>query len=522
MVRAGQDSRESQPLWTSRPLASEVEALTEARFDTVVVGAGIAGLSVAYELLGRGHSVAVLDKSELGAGETGRSTAHLSDALDDRYVLLERVHGEGGARLAAESHRAGIESIARIVEREGIQCGFDWVDGYLFEAGAHAGLLEREAMACERAGVASELVGMPKNAFGEGNALRFPDQAQLDPAAYLRGLARAVQRRGGHLHFGTHVVGVEETHADATVHLVDGTRITAPQVVVATNTPIHDLFTLHTKMAAYRTYVVGLSASRESLPRALFWDDEDPYHYVRWADDETLIFGGEDHRSGQEAHPEQRWDRLVTWAREHVSSIGPVTARWSGQVFEPMDGLAFIGRNPGIHGRTYVVTGDSGNGMTHGALAGMLISDLILGEPNPWARVYDPARKAKRLTTLKEYLRENAKVAAAYTDWLRPAAKETDDIAPGHGAVVQRGGQKVALYVDEEGGRHACSAVCPHLAGVVRWNAAERSWDCPCHGSRFDPYGHVITGPASRGLTPRDVETGPARRGLTPRDVELR
>jgi glycine/D-amino acid oxidase-like deaminating enzyme/nitrite reductase/ring-hydroxylating ferredoxin subunit len=505
MDHAGQRHGESRPLWTSKPLASEIEPLSEARADTVIIGAGIAGLSVAYELVSRGHSVVVLDKSELCAGETGRSTAHLCDALDDRYVLLERVHGEEGARLAAESHRAGIESIARIVEREAIECDFEWVDGYLFEAGAHEGLLEREAMACERAGVATELVAMPRTAFGEKNALRFPEQAQVDPAAYLGGLARAIQRRGGRLYFGAHVVSVDETRADATVQLADGTRITAPQVVVATNTPMHDVFTLHTKMAAYRSYVVGLSASPDSLPRALFWDDEDPYHYVRWAGD-TLIIGGEDHRSGQEAHPENRWDRLVTWARDHISSIGPATVRWSGQVFEPMDGLAFIGRNPGIYGRTYVVTGDSGNGMTHGALAGLLVADLILGEQNPWARVYDPSRKAKRLTTLKEYFRENAKVAAAYADWLKPAAKETEDIAPGHGAVVQRGGQKVALYVDEEGGRHACSAVCPHLAGVVRWNAAERSWDCPCHGSRFDPFGHVLTGPANRGLTPRDAE----------------
>jgi glycine/D-amino acid oxidase-like deaminating enzyme/nitrite reductase/ring-hydroxylating ferredoxin subunit len=505
MYRPEERNGESQPLWAPASLASESEPLTEARPDTVVIGAGIAGLSVAYELVMRGHAVVVIDKAELGAGETGRSTAHLSDALDDRYLLLEHVHGEEGARLAAESHRAAIESVASIVRRESIECDFERVDGYLFGGGAHAGLLEREAQACDRAGVSCELVRMPSSAFGEGDAIRFLNQAQFDPAAYLRGLARAVRRHGGRLYFGRQVAGVDQTFADATVHLADGSRLTAPQVVVATNAPIHDVFTLHTKQAAYRTYVVGISAARESLPRALFWDDESPYHYVRWAGDGVLLVGGEDHRVGQEARPERRWDELVRWARDNISSIGPVTSRWSGQVLEPVDGLAFIGRNPGVGGRTYVVTGDSGNGITHGALAGRLIADLIGDERNAWASLYDPSRKPKRLASLKEYLRENAKVAVAYSDWLKPGHKESEVIPPGQGAVVQRGGQKVALYVDEEGARHACSAVCPHLAGVVRWNAAERSWDCPCHGSRFDPYGHVLAGPANRGLAPREA-----------------
>jgi Rieske Fe-S protein len=155
-----------------------------------------------------------------------------------------------------------------------------------------------------------------------------------------------------------------------------------------------------------------------------------------------------------------------------------------------------------LHKNSYVVTGDSGNGMTHGALAGMLIADLIHGRKNAWAKLYDPARKPKSLSALREYVKETGNVAKGYAKWLKPAASAGGQIARGSGAVLGRGLSKIAVYVDEEGGRHECSAVCPHLAGVVQWNSAERSWDCPCHGSRFDPYGRVMTGPAQRDLKP--------------------
>jgi Rieske Fe-S protein len=186
--------------------------------------------------------------------------------------------------------------------------------------------------------------------------------------------------------------------------------------------------------------------------------------------------------------------------------VGEVRARWSGQVLEPMDGLAFIGKNPGRYENSFIVTGDSGNGMTHGALAGILITDLICGRENPWARIYEPSRKVHSLEALKEYVRDNAAVAVGYADWLKPAANENTEIPRSQGAVVQRGVHKVAIYVDDAGERHECSAVCPHLAGVVHWNAAERSWDCPCHGSRFDPFGRVMNGPANR-----DLEVLPTR-----------
>ncbi len=473
------------------------------RADIIVVGAGIAGLSVAYELLSVGMSVIVVDKeSAVGLGETGRSTAHLSNALDDRYVLLERVHGSEGAKRAAESHRAGIERIQEIIELEGIECGFERVDGYLFEHGPEASdLIEHELAAALRAGLHVEMLSdFP--ALGSKPVLRFFGQAQLDPLAYVRGLARAVRRLGGHIYTSCHVRGIEREQAGHVVRMEDGLVLSGNDVVVATNSPIHDVFAIHTKQAAYRSYVVAFAAADLAIPRALYWDTADPYHYVRFSGN-TLLVGGADHRVGQARHPEACWDELEAWARKHFHALGEVSARWSGQIMEPNDGLAFIGKNPAFGDRTYIVTGDSGNGMTHAALAGLLLRDLILGAPSPWARLYDPARIPKKLPSIKEYLLENAKVAVAYTDWIKPAHGKHHAIARGHGEVIQRGLHKLAVYVDAEGERHECSAICPHLGGVVRWNAAEHSWDCPCHGSRFDPYGRVLAGPANRGLTLR-------------------
>jgi glycine/D-amino acid oxidase-like deaminating enzyme/nitrite reductase/ring-hydroxylating ferredoxin subunit len=498
---------ESIPCWYVKhpPLPSD-DIPAGDKLDVLVVGAGIAGLSVAYHLLRAGRSVLVVDRAPIGAGETGRSTAHLADALDDRYFLLERAHGQSGARLAAESHRAAIESIFAISAREQIACELERLDGYLFSyADEPPRVIERELAAAQRAGLRVEMVQSAPLAFHTGPALRFADQAQVEPLAYLRGLAKAVRGLGGRICTDWAVQRVEQG-SPAVLHLEGGTRVSARDLVVATNSPIHDLLAIHTKQAAYRSYVLGVGVPPSQLARALFWDTHDPYHYLRWVGEDLLLVGGEDHRVGQEEAPVERWQRLEEWVRSRIPSVGEVRTCWSGQIMEPMDGLAFIGRNPGHHANSYIVTGDSGNGMTHGALAGLLIADLICGRENPWARVYNPSRKVHSLPALREFVVENAKVAVSYTEWLRPAEREDIEIPPGQGVVVQRGAQKLAMFVDDRGERYACSAICPHLGGVVRWNAAERSWDCPCHGSRFDPFGRVMSGPANR-----DLELVPAR-----------
>jgi Rieske Fe-S protein len=241
---------------------------------------------------------------------------------------------------------------------------------------------------------------------------------------------------------------------------------------------------------------------RGSIARALFWDTGDPYHYVRLSGDgDVLIVGGEDHKVGQSHSPEQRWLRLEGWARKRFPLAGQLRASWSGQIQEPADGLAFIGRNPGSDPRVLIVTGDSGNGMTHGVIAGSLLSDLICEVDNPYVKLYDPSRKITPAAA-GEFVRENVNVAVHFAQWLLPAERLERTIDRGHGKVVRRGLRRIAVYVDESGDKHECSATCPHLGCIVSWNRAERSWDCPCHGSRFDPFGKVMTGPSPRDLEP--------------------
>jgi glycine/D-amino acid oxidase-like deaminating enzyme/nitrite reductase/ring-hydroxylating ferredoxin subunit len=490
---AGTDS-----IYPLRPLESH--DWPQGAVDVVVIGAGITGLSTAYHLLQSGRSVLVIDKGDIASGETSRTTAHVSSALDDHYYELERMHGEAGARLAAESHAAAIASIESIAAKEHIACEFTRVDGFLFAAQrSQHDVLQRELAAAKRAGLEVELVHGAPLPFATGEALRFGQQAQFQPLAYVTGLARAILAKGGLIRTGVRVLSVDEG-TPARVHVEGGASVVAGAVVVATNTPIVDTFAMHTKQAAYRSYAVGIPVARGSVQRALYWDTEDPYHYVRLAgDDDLLIVGGEDHKVGQSKTPEQSWARLEQWTRQRFSTAQGARFRWSGQVWEPVDGLAFIGRNPGRADNIFISTGDSGNGITHGAIAGILLSDLIAGRDNPWATLYDPARKPLKAPSAREFVKENLNVALQYGEFMLPGA-QADSIEPGEGAVVRRGVRRVAVYVDEAGARHECSAVCTHLGGPVNWNRAEKSWDCPCHGARFDPYGRVLTGPATRDL----------------------
>jgi len=294
-----------------------------------------------------------------------------------------------------------------------------------------------------------------------------------------------------------------------TVQLENGAKLRSEHVVVATNTPVIDRVVMHTKQAAYRTYAMAFAIERGSLERALFWDTTEPYHYVRLANDgEVLIVGGEDHKVGQSSEPEHAWVRLEAWTRAHFPNAAQLLHRWSGQVLEPVDGLAFIGRNPGSSEHVLIATGDSGNGLTHGALAGSMLSDRILGIDSPYRHLYEPSRKMTQRHAARELLRENFNVAIAYGGHLASAIDtrtEPHALEPGEGMIVHRGLRRVARYRDESGVEHECSAVCTHLGGPLHWNSAEQSWDCPCHGARFDPFGRLLTGPALRDLEPLEV-----------------
>jgi glycine/D-amino acid oxidase-like deaminating enzyme/nitrite reductase/ring-hydroxylating ferredoxin subunit len=460
--------------------------------DIVVVGAGIAGLTAAYQLARTGRSVVILDKGPIAGGMTGRTTAHLSDEIDDRCTELIRLRGAEESRRAVEAHGAAISFIEEVQEREGFECLFARVDGYLFLApGQDPRLLEDELAAATRLGLRAERVAcVPLPARDCGPALRFPRQARFHPLLYANGLAACIRRDGGAF-FTARVTSVTDGER-VVVATETGARVTADAAVVATNSPINDRIVTHTKQAPYRTFAIAARLPDASLPDALYWDMANPYHYVRLHRDWVLV-GGEDHKTGQAEDSDARFGRLEAWARERFP-LGAVEHRWSGQVLEPVDGLGFLGRNPGER-NVYIATGDSGMGMTHGTIAGTLIADLVAGKANPFEGVFSVSRATPK--AIGQYVRENVNVAVQFKDYIAPGERRSAEaLGLGEGAVLRRGLKLVAAYRDEQGRLHERAAVCTHLGCPVHWNALERCWDCPCHGSQFAPDGTVLNGPA--------------------------
>jgi len=499
---------DAHSLWqqSEKPLFTAINQ--NMRMDTCVVGAGIAGLTTAYLLAKAGQKVVVLDRERLGLGETGLTSAHISNALDDRYFNLQKMHGSVGARFAAESHTAAIRLITQIQAEEEIECDYSTADGYLFLDPKHElNFLLRELKATHEVGLAGVklLPRAPVDLFDSGPCLHFPEQAQFHPLKYINGLADAIQRLGGQVLTHSEVIEIKGGK-EAYVKTSQGFKVECDNIVVATNVPINNKVAIHTKNAAYRSYIIGVPVPKDKVQNVLLWDTADPYHYIRFVKDPTtgedvLIAGGEDHRTGQDTDPEIHFENLRRWIETHLDIHARVTTRWSGQIMEPVDGMAYIGHNPSDEDNVYIVTGDSGNGLTHGSLAGILLRDMITGIENPWAKLYDPSRLYAR--SLGAYIREATQSTMPYGDWLSTGdVPSPQQIEAGEGAVIRDGLSKVAVYKDEMNRLHCFSAVCTHLGGIVRWNAAEKTWDCPCHGSRFDRFGQVVNGPAITELTP--------------------
>jgi glycine/D-amino acid oxidase-like deaminating enzyme/nitrite reductase/ring-hydroxylating ferredoxin subunit len=506
MLTLAKDGGVSTSIWIDAdqerydsPPPHEVEAC--------VVGAGIAGLTTALMLAREGVRVAVLDDGPIGGGETGRTSAHLASAVDDRYHALEARFGERGAQLVAESHAAAIDWIEATIREHGIDCDFRRVDGYLFAPPDRPGEraqreLDKELVAARRAGLVVERVDRAPLPFDAGPALRFANQAQFHPLRYLRGLAAAVIEAGGTIHTGVHALAIEPAHP-LVVRISGGRTLLCRAAVDATSSSFTSPHGLPLRQAAYRSYCLAIPVAPGTIPHGLYWDTADPYHYIRVApgdapDRELVIVGGEDHRTGQ-GEPLEAWIALEQWTRRWLRLDGPVVARWSGQIIEPVDGPAHIGRSPELE-HVYVVTGDSGNGLTHGTIAGLLIPELMRGHNPAWADVYAPNRS--HLHALGALVREAAQSTVPYFGWLRAGEVHSlDEIANGQGALLRRGLHLIAAYRDPSGACHLRSATCPHLRGVVHWNPGEQTWDCPCHGSRFDPYGRVVNGPAAVDLT---------------------
>lgn len=475
--------------------------------DVCVIGGGIAGITAAYQLARSKKNVVLLEAKNLGSGETGRTTAHLVTAIDNRFTKMIEMHGEQHVRLSADSELAAIDFVQNVIQKEGIECEFERLDGYLFNPpeGEEQIDLDEELDAALLAGLkgTEKVSRAPFSEFDTGPALRFKDQGQFHPLKYLFGMAQAAVKSGARLFEETRVINVEEHHAHLFVETESGKHVKAKHVIVATNAPVIDNALIYGNQSPHRTFAIAGRIGHDTVARALFWDTLSPYHYIRtqrYKDNgssekyDLLIVGGEDHKTGHEDDGEERFRRLEAWTKKRMPDFTKVEWRWSGQVLEPADGMPIIGRKPGSE-RILIATGDSGMGMTHGTIAGMLLTDIIMRKKNPWEDLYDPSRF--RLRSTPTLLKENFDVAMTVTkDYITPGeVSSPDEVKKGQAGLMRKGAKKIALYRDDSGKLFSRVATCPHKGCIVHWNSLETSWDCPCHGSRFGPDGKVISGP---------------------------
>ncbi|KAF4446750.1 hypothetical protein F53441_9684 [Fusarium austroafricanum] len=528
----------TDPVWvhqdpvSNRPsfgkLTSDIET------DVCVIGAGIGGISTAYELVTRGREVVLLEARQVLSGETGRTSGHLTNDLDDGYTEIAKKHGEDNARLAAESHAWGRDHVGEVSQLLGIECEYRNLPAYEVsqystkDAKDHEDELNdlrKEEAAQRKFGMDSRFdeslaVRGWDGAIDQRGGLIIKNQATFHPTKYLNGVLKWLKSQPNFRCFDeTRVMSVEEKgieilgigNKSVQVQTTDGNTVKCSSAVEATCVPLQKLSVI-AQMEYMRSYCIAARVPKGAIEDCLLYDQAEEYKYVRLTacDDEHdyLIVGGCDHKVGQEDTTTE-FQELENWTRERFSQIGSVDYRWSGQIFEPVDFLQFIGKNQG-NDHIYIITGDSGDGLTHGVLAGRLIADEIDGIKNPWADIYSPKRVASIVKSLPSMVAHDVQINAQYKRFLQSDITDIEDLGRGMGGVLNKAGSKpIAVYKDEDGNVKQYSALCPHMKGVVCWNTTEKSFDCPVHGSRFSREGICVMGPAKGNLPPVD-EAGKA------------
>ncbi len=495
------------PFWIdSAPIQKFPKLQRDISVDVVVVGTGITGITTAYVLKQTGLTVALIERERVASIDTGHTTAHLTYITDVELRELARNFGEDHAQAAWDAGAAAIDEIERIVGEEKIECEYTRVPAYIHvcvggPSKKEAPLLKKEADLAAKLGF--DAVYLESAPYFNLPAVRFANQAKFHPRKYLRSLVKKIPGNGSYVFEKS---AASEFDAKQRRVKVNRNWISFDRVVMATNNPLVGLASItaatlfQTKLSLYTSYALGGRVPSGTLPEALFWDTRDPYDYLRidrHRDFDYLIYGGEDHKTGQKKQTQRAYARLLGRLKKIIPEAR-VDHRWSGQVICTSDGLPYIGENAE---HQFVATGYCGNGITFGTVAAMMARDWVTGRKNPWTDLFAVDRKKLKGATWN-YVRENKD----YPYYMikdrvaRPEAESVREIKRGQGMVVGSRGKKRAVFRDRNGDLHQLSPVCTHLGCLVRWNPAESTWDCPCHGSRFKPTGEVIAGPAEEAL----------------------
>ncbi|NHN47430.1 FAD-dependent oxidoreductase [Halostella sp. JP-L12] len=506
------DEHESLPgeprsLWLDTTPETDFDPLSgDLRVDAAVVGGGIAGITTATHLQEAGLDVAVLEADRVLEAVTGHTTAKVTSQHGLIYDHVRSAFDVETARAYAAANEAAIEDIADRIEDRGIDCDFRRQSAYTYVTSReNRRAVREEVSAARQAGIDAAFVEETPLPYDVECAVRFDDQAQFHPRKYLLDLVEAIPVDGSGVYEETRVTDVESGDP-CRVETERGT-VYADSVVVATHFPVFDHGFYFAREYPKRSYVLAARLN-ETPPDGMHYRDEEPYFSVRTQPGdggEFVFIGGQNHKTGQGGSTAKRYRKLAEEARERFD-VASIEYRWSTQDYRTADRIPFVGRLGPSTDDVYVATGFGGWGMTGGTVAGMILSDLIAGEPNPWADVYSPTRVELR-STGAEMLKENAEVAREFVgDWATKPLTSVVTLSPGDATVTREGGSVVGTYRDADGKEYKVSAVCPHMGCLLEWNDGEKSWDCPCHGSRFTYEGEVLDGPANADLSRLDLD----------------
>jgi glycine/D-amino acid oxidase-like deaminating enzyme/nitrite reductase/ring-hydroxylating ferredoxin subunit len=493
--------------WVGTTPETDYPALADSlNVDVAVVGAGITGITAAVLLKRAGKTVALLESRRIVHGATGYTTAKVTSGHGLGYTKIREAFGEDGARIYAEANQAALDRIAQLVEEDGIDCDFERKHNYAYaEDAEQRAQVEQEVEVERAAGLPASLVDETPLPFPVSAAVRLENQAQFHPRKYLLALAATLPGDGSHVFEHSRVQTVK--HGEPCEVITDAGVVRARDVVVATHLPILDRGLFFARTYPHRSYAICARIDPAEAPDGMFINAGTPTRSVRTIPDDERLYlnvGGNGHKVAEEDDTPVRYDQLEEFLREHWPDAGEVEYRWSTQDYMPPDQVPYVGRVSRRSHHAYTATGFNKWGMTNGTAAAMIIADAILGRANPWAELFD-AQRLPRRSSLGKLLKENVSVGVRFVaDRIRPGDKASiDDVRPGEGAIVGGRGRKTAVYRDEDGTVHELSPVCGHLYCHVHWNPAERSWDCPCHGSRYAADGRAIQGPTTKDLKRR-------------------